>query len=250
MRIKIMIRTLEEYSLNALPAMNTYMYDGWLLRFANGYTKRANSVNPLYPSNENPLIKIAECERLYAARKLATIFKLTPVSIPDNLDSLLVHKGYRLESPASVQILELPNISSALDGDVFYSSDVTEDWLQFFLSCNEMTEKEQTTLYGIWANILLDKYFITIKSAGKTIGCGLGVLHKDYLGIFDIKIDQVYRKKGYGGKLVENLLKLGVHNGAKKAYLQVLLRNDPALHLYAKLGFKEQYQYWYRVKDY
>ena len=35
---------LEELAMNAWPAIQTYLYDGWIVRFANGYTKRANSV--------------------------------------------------------------------------------------------------------------------------------------------------------------------------------------------------------------
>ena len=42
-----MIRTLEELSMNALPALQTMLYGGWVLRFANGYTRRANSINPI-----------------------------------------------------------------------------------------------------------------------------------------------------------------------------------------------------------
>lgn len=67
------------------------LYDGWVLRFANGYTKRANSVNPIYFSNEDVSIKIKHCESMYAAHQLKTTFKITPFVQPTNIDGLLAN---------------------------------------------------------------------------------------------------------------------------------------------------------------
>ena len=45
----MMIRLLEELSLSALPALETTFLDGWVLRLSDNFTRRANSINPLYP---------------------------------------------------------------------------------------------------------------------------------------------------------------------------------------------------------
>ena len=37
-------RFIEELTLNAWPPLQTQLYDGWLLGFSGGYTRRANSV--------------------------------------------------------------------------------------------------------------------------------------------------------------------------------------------------------------
>ncbi len=41
----------ENLSFNTHPALVTEKYDGWLIRYSNGYTKRANSVSPLGESS-------------------------------------------------------------------------------------------------------------------------------------------------------------------------------------------------------
>ena len=47
-----MIRRIEELALNACPALRTLLLDGWVARFANDYTRQANSVNSLYASEQ------------------------------------------------------------------------------------------------------------------------------------------------------------------------------------------------------
>jgi ribosomal protein S18 acetylase RimI-like enzyme len=80
------------------------------------------------------------------------------------------------------------------------------------------------------------------------LACGLGVLQSGYIGLFDIVTDEALRGRGYGRQVVESILAWGKQNGAQMAYLQVMLNNPPALHLYEKTGFVEKYQYWYRIK--
>ena len=83
------IRHLEEASLEGLPALRSDHYDGWLLRFADGYSRRANSVAPLAPSTIDLDEKIRYCESVNARAGLPCIFKLTEASTPDGLDEAL-----------------------------------------------------------------------------------------------------------------------------------------------------------------
>lgn len=67
-------RRIEKVSLNSWPALQQILFDGWVLRFSEGYTKRANSVNPLFASSLDVEVKIDTCERLYAERGLPPSF--------------------------------------------------------------------------------------------------------------------------------------------------------------------------------
>src|SRR4051812_28687177 len=97
-----LIRDMEERSINAWPALQTLLYDGWVLRFSNRYTRRANSVNPLYPSTLGINQKISACEQFYGRHGLNTVFKMTAQSTP-GLDALLAEQGYWPDAHTSVQ---------------------------------------------------------------------------------------------------------------------------------------------------
>ena len=97
-------------------------------------------------------------------------------------------------------------------------------------------------------NIASKKCFAVLLKENQVISCGLGVLEKQYIGLFEIITAKTERRKGFGEELILNLLAWGKQNGAKKAYLQVVMNNEPALNLYSKLGFQEVYQYFYRIK--
>lgn len=90
-----LIQTIEEISLNAWPSLQQILYDGWILKFANGHTKRANSVNSVYTGTKDVYEKIERCEKIYIDKNLQPIFRITPIAQPENLDGILAHAGFK-----------------------------------------------------------------------------------------------------------------------------------------------------------
>ena len=243
-----MITTIEELSLNAWPSHQTVFYDGWVLRFANGYTRRANSVNPIYPSSISVDEKLRFCEQIYQNKKMSPIFKITSAVYPGNLDEKLATSGYRRDAPTSVQTLALETISTRPSQGASLQEDLPESWLAAYCRMSAVAGPTTPSLRQILLNIIPRHCFISLSVENQIIACGLGVLQAGYLGLFDIVTDPLFRKQGFARQIVNSLLAWGKQNQALTAYLQVMLNNAPALNLYSSLGFTEIYQYWYRIK--
>jgi GNAT superfamily N-acetyltransferase len=243
-----LIGLLEELSLNAWPSLQTAHYDGWALRFANGYTRRANSVNPVFSSSLNVDEKIKYCEGLFQARGLHPTFKMTPLVYPGNLDNILAKKWYREEAMSSVQLLDLSTLEKPTLETAILTETLTAEWLTADCRLNRVQERHVTTLTQILENIVPRHCFVALIQDGETVSVGLAVVERGYMGLFDIVTDERLRNRGLGTQLMLHLLNWGKAQGAGHAYLQVMVENSAAQSLYWKLGFREVYQYWYRVK--
>lgn len=241
-------KRVEEASLNAWPALNQMVFDGWILRFADGYTRRANSVNPIYAGSEPVEEKIRFCEHLYKERQLPSIFKITPFVHPSNLDELLAEFGYRKEAVTSVQILDLATLSPEMSSASQQWSTPANQWIDDYVRMNQVQPKNIATLRAILEHIVPPACYTTLLKNSSSVACGLGVQEGDYVGLFDIVTEPAQRGQGLGQKLMANILRWAADHGAQTAYLQVMLNNNSALKLYEKLGFREIYRYWYRVK--
>lgn len=243
----LMIAALEEVSLNALPALQTFFYDGWILRLSKGFTRRANSVQTFHAPTQPLSQKIAYCERLYRQNNLLVVFKMTPASQPSDLEMELAARGYHSEGRTSVQTCDLDSFDPALCKDVRIFEQWSDDWFDPYCRMNHLNSPSRETLQTMLRAILPQTAYASVVDAHTVRACGLGVLQESYLGLFDIVVEPDARRRGYGKQIVSRLLAWGKANGARTAYLQVVSTNEPALKLYSKLGFVEQYQYWYRV---
>ena len=248
------IRLLEELSLNAWPALQTLCLDGWLLRFAGGYTRRANSVQPLYSALEagNLIARIEHCENLYASvRRQNVVFKMTDAALPDDLDTVLAQRGYNRDADTSVQTLDLQAFSPPilLEGQVAIELQASEEWLAAYIKMANVAVPHRPVLRQMLSNIVVPTTaFSSLRRNSEIAAVGMAVAEGGYVGLFDIITAPQWRGQGLGTQLVASLLTWGRDTGATCAYLQVMRNNPAALHLYAKLGFAEAYGYWYRVK--
>ena len=243
-----MIRYFEELSMNAWPALQTMLYDGWVLRFAKGYTKRSNSISPLYTSCDDTEQKVKNCEKLYNSLGFNTVYKMTSHALPSDLDRLLENRGYSAEAHTSVQTADL-TVLPAVDPACIASPQLTDEWFHSFCSFSRVSGENQNTLKSMLQSIVPDKRFILLKSKGRPVACGMYVLEDGYAGVYEVVVDPAQRGQGFGRALMLNLLNHAKGMGVHKSYLQVVLDNTPALHLYRSLGYTEVYQYWYRVKS-
>lgn len=239
---------LEELSMNAVPALQTMLFDGWVIRMSDGFTKRANSVNPVYDSREDLDRKIRYCEDLFQDNHLRPTYKITPFTSPGNLDAVLAQRGYRSLDMTSVQTRPLEDLPDPALRTVVFETSYSPIWLAQYCEFNRIGMDHRQTYARMLKNLIPQALYATLYHGGEPVGVGLAVLENGYMGLFDITIAEPHRDCGLGRQMMLHLLHAGRAQGARHAYLQVVLGNGPALRLYASLGFHEAYRYHYRVQ--
>lgn len=237
---------VEEASINAWPAMQQVLLDGWLLRFAQGFTKRANSVIPLYPGEQPLGEKVRFCENLYARERLKTIFRLTSIGGHETLDRFLADRGYGYQDPT--EVLTSP-LSETLTLSPRLCLLTTERWLDVYGRLTSMPDTARALHGAILRGIPLPCAYAAIGTPEAPRACGLAVLEQDLVGLFDVVTDPQARRAGHGTELVASLLAWARDNGARRAYLQMVADNHAARGLYERLGFEPLYRYWYRISS-
>ncbi|PJZ43639.1 GNAT family N-acetyltransferase [Leptospira brenneri] len=240
---------IEELSINAWPAIQTINHDGWIIRMANGYTKRANSINPIYKYYDNFYEKLAFCEEIFQKNSLPTIFKITSAKEHETIDIELEKLKYEKIDLTSVQIIKEILPQNILYNNIKVENKFNTNWIRNFMILNKISIQYFETILKM-LNLINSEVIVVSKIiSGEFIGCGFGVMENGYVGIFDLVIKENERKNGYATEIIKIILEEAFRKGIKKSYLQVVTTNSMAINLYAKLGYKEEYKYWYRRKD-
>lgn len=245
-----LISEIEHHSLSAIPALKQKEHDGWLLRFANGHTRRANSVNIL----EHGLIpmgqKIDKCEVAYHEIRQPCHFRLTPLADP-KLDQELEHRGYVYSDPTEVRICNLMGLEAIeKNDDVKIVTSLDDALIDALAILTGQSASRQRTFEKMLMCIDYSTLYARIEREGRIIACGLGVMDDVYLGLFEFVTAPAYRRQGLSRKIVQGLFDAAIQSKVKTAYLQVVKSNVAACEFWADMGFTEiLYEYHYRSKS-
>ncbi len=245
------IKMIEDFSLNAWPSHQIQLYDGWLLRFSYFYTHRTNSVEQLGPSSIPVEEKIRYCEEAYRRWGTPAIFKITPLLDP-GFEDRLIKRDYMIQHITEVMLLDYSRYRpDAGEVPVHLEHTINDRWINSLFALKGTTNAiHRQIVPSMYRAIPMETLSASVtNSRGQIIAIGMGILDRDYIGIYAIHVHPRYRGRGLARSICRRLLNAGLEKGLAGAYLQVVEGNVPAKNLYTSLGFTDYYRYWFRVKE-
>ena len=241
----VTVRRLEELAFRGWPALETRDRAGWRLRFADGYTKRANSINSLDKDAQTDLSTLQSLEAAYRARNQAPVWRLTPLA-PPAMDGILSARGYRTIERSLLQVCPLHAGFTAAP-EVRIHAEPTPAWIEAFCIHSPVRPEHRDTMRRMLAAIAKPAGFAFVEAAGRPLAMAIGAVEGDHMGLFDVLVMPEARRRGLARKITESLYAWAWGHGARFAYLQVVATNQAAMPLYAAQGFRTAYAYEYRI---
>ncbi|EPJ52252.1 MAG: hypothetical protein OFPI_14680 [Osedax symbiont Rs2] len=244
-------KNIETAAFKAWPAREQHEGDTLVMRFADGYTKRANSATVLNALNTDSASLRRSCEQFYQQKKLPCIIRITSLSQAQELDLHLGDSGYEHRDRSLILDRAL-NCQQPQPQSQQHSGLVLvqpQQWLQSFCELSGSDYQEHLAHLAILERIDQPLLLAQWQVQGRVVACAVGVISNGYFGIFDLLTDPAARNCGYATLLLTAMTHRAIKRGATHSYLQVVAVNTAAINLYQKLGYCQSYEYWYRIKE-
>lgn len=236
---------IELMLMRAWPSIVEETYDGWILRSSEGYTKRANCVNPIVKSKIPLADKHEYCKKFYNEKKLPLIYKIIDSNEVLEVDRFLEEKGLKKQNEVSVEEIDISK-KKMMTNDIYIKWTWDERWINFFSKETKLHSGEEKILKRILQKNKINTFYASKIISNEIVASALGVVEKNNLSIFSVYVKESHRGIGIGEEIVEGVLHEGSKIGVTRGYLQVLKSNENALKLYKKMGFVQKYRCWYR----
>jgi GNAT superfamily N-acetyltransferase len=245
-----LLSRVEDAGLNASAPPQQRWLDGWLVRFSPGKAKRARCVNAVAAGRLPVPDKLAAVARVYADAGLPLIVRITPFTLPPDLDEVLDAQCLRRFDDTRVMVLgALSQPAAALPVGLSIRPVGLDAFAQrvgaFRGSPLAQRQAHAERLLGAPVPF----FAFELSADREPIACGQMAIEGDLVGLYDVYTADAARGRGCATLLCRHLLGLAHERGARHAYLQVEGDNDAAHAVYRRLGFADAYAYHYRTPD-
>jgi GNAT superfamily N-acetyltransferase len=244
------ILALEEVAALGWQALETRWLGRWLLRAANGWTGRANSVLPLGDPGLPLDAALAQVTAWYGQRGLRPRFQV-PLPARAGLDDALAGHGWIAYNPTAVLTADvgvtLATLPERADLPLVVLEPVpSAGWLRAYhyrggTELPEFAVRVMTTAAR--------PVFASVVDSGAVVAVARGAVDRGWLGITAVEVDEPHRRRGLATHLMRALLDWAARQRATAAYLQVAEENEAGLAFYERLRFARHHRYHYRLGE-
>lgn len=231
------ILELERLLAATWPAPETAELGGWLLRYAEGFSRRANSALALTTPPGGTDAALAAVAAWYGERGARPLVALAgPVT--KRLDEELAARRWAAEGHTVV--MTKPLDKAAYEGEAVV---VDAPGAALLEQVGRGAPAMAARIFGSGPG----RGYAEIRRGDELAARGRGALAGDLVAITSIGTLPAFRRKALGTEILHALEAWGKANGARRAALQVEADNEPAIAMYGRLGYAERYRYAYRA---
>ena len=231
------------------PGLDRVRLGGWVARFGDGFTGRANSVLVLGGPGLPLPQAVDRVEQAYRARGLPPRFQLDhplpgstrPQPAPE-LAAELTGRGYRSTAVVDVLTVGLPETDPAPCDAVRLLPAPGPDWLDLYEPPGGHTADRATVTAVLRAGA--DPRFAELRTPDGTLAAAARiVLGHRWAGISALTVAPGLRRRGHGRTLLAALLHHAAGGGARFGYVQVEEENTAAHALHRTAGFTPHHRF-------
>ncbi|KNX36498.1 GNAT family N-acetyltransferase [Luteipulveratus halotolerans] len=245
--LAISMTDLQELMVAGMPPLRRDWLGRWLLRSADGYTGRGNSLLPLGDPGLPLGSAMAEVERWYADRGRPPLVQLFgPVGFAvaeDPIGAWALDHDWQVFQQTLVMTAPADLLAAASAPDVRVEALARPD--ERWWSGTTGREQEHRATLAAMLDQVDDGAYLVATVDGQVAAIGRAAFSQGWAGVFAVHVLPAFRRRGLARAVMRAAAAEAQTRGVRSAYLQVSADNDAAVGLYRSLGFDVHHEYWY-----